>query len=93
MTASEWVDYIKQSRQSSTWTFPGLNSEQCGRVADAIELALSARDAEIAELRGLLKECEWVVPVRGVGDICTICDGIEPTHKAKCRLAAALEGK
>lgn len=58
----------------------------------ADELNAAWRAAGGPELIEMLRSLEWSRPVRGIGDTCPVCDGVEDGggHKPDCTLAALL---
>jgi hypothetical protein len=87
MTAEQWAARLRKFADEKK--MGARTVTDCIELADAIELALSTRDAEIAELRGLLKELEFAPRCKFCDGRCIICRDWE--HTDDCRLAAALE--
>jgi len=69
----------------------GTPLQWCGRRVEDLDAEIARLKAEVALLRGLLRECEWAAGSQWDGYGCSICGEDRPNHRHGCRLAAALE--
>lgn len=69
------------------------NSEESLRASRrAHGMMCDEKNAEIEQLRELLKEAEWADAQGCVGLVCPVCDGLDK-HDKECDLAKALEAE